>query len=147
MDKIRINWKKINPDAVIPTKAHPSDVGFDLSSIERVMIKPMERVLIPTGIAVEIPHNFEFQLRPRSGLAYKHGITILNSPASIDESYTGEWMVLLINLGHEDYTIHVGERIAQAVLAPVTFACFNETPVKELSSTDRGEKGFGSSGK
>ncbi len=107
-------------------------------------LKPMERVLVPTGLALEIPQGHEVQIRPRSGLALKHGITMVNAPGTIDSDYRGEVGVILINMGNSDYTLRHGERIAQMVLAPVIR--FSWIEVEELEETDRGVGGFGSTG-
>jgi len=137
--------KKLTPEAIIPAYQTKEAAGFDLHSIEDVVLKPNERRLIGTGLAFEIEYGYEVQIRPRSGLAFKYGITVLNSPGTIDSDYRGEIKVLLINLGEEEFEIKKGERIAQAVVAPVIQAQFEE--VEELSSTSRGSGGFGSTGK
>jgi dUTP pyrophosphatase len=137
--------KKLNKDAIIPAYQSEEAAGFDLHSIEDVILKPDERKLIKTGLAFEIEKGFEVQIRPRSGLAYKYGITVLNSPGTIDSDYRGDIKVLLINLGEKDFEIKKGDRIAQAVVAPVVQAEFIE--VEELSDTKRGSGGFGSTGK
>jgi len=137
--------KKLNQDAVIPAYQTKEAAGFDLHSIEDVVINPGERKLIGTGLAFEIEFGYEVQIRPRSGLAYKHGITVLNTPGTIDSDYRGEIKVLLINHGGEPFEIKEGERIAQAVIAPVVQAEIVE--VEELSDTKRGSGGFGSTGK
>ncbi|GAX87845.1 dUTP pyrophosphatase [Lebetimonas natsushimae] len=137
--------KKLNKEAIIPAYQSEEAAGFDLHSIENVVIKPGERKLIGTGLAFEIEKGYEIQIRPRSGLAYKHGITVLNTPGTIDSDYRGEIKVLLINLGSENFEVKKGERIAQAVVAPVVQAKFAE--VEELSDTKRGGGGFGSTGK
>ncbi len=142
---MKLKIKKLNPEAIIPAYQTELSAGFDLHSIEDYIIKPMERKLIKTGLAFEIEPGYEVQIRPRSGLAFKHGITVLNSPGTIDADYRGEIMVLLINLGSEEFEIKKGERIAQAVIAPVVQAEFEE--VNELSETKRGKGGFGSTGK
>ena len=109
-----------------------------------ILLRPGERVLVPTGLAVEIPPGFEAQIRPRSGLALRHGVTLLNSPGTIDADYRGEVQVLLANLGATDFVVHRGDRIAQMVVAPVTRAEWRE--VEELGKTVRGEGGFGHTG-
>jgi len=116
--------------------AVPEDAPFTLS--------PGQRALIPTGLSMAIPAGYEVQIRPRSGLAYKHGITCLNTPGTIDADYRGEVKVLLINHGQDDFVIHRGERIAQMIVAPITQPKFEL--VTELSETARGEGGFGSTG-
>lgn len=129
-----------------PHYASEHAAGADLKANldSAVSLKPGERVLIPTGIHMAIPHGFEGQVRPRSGLAFKKGITVLNSPGTIDSDYRGEVKVILINLGLEPATIEPGERIAQLVIAEVSAAIFKPTEV--LPSTDRGAGGFGSTG-
>jgi len=121
--------------------------GFDLHAAvpEPVVLAPGERALIPSGFAMAMPRELEAQIRPRSGLAYKHGITCLNSPGTIDADYRGEVKVLLINLGQEPFTIVRGERIAQMVFQRVPQVSLEE--VEELSDTSRGEGGFGHTGK
>lgn len=120
--------------------------GFDVrAQLEKpLMLEPGQRTLIPTGLAFEIPQGFEIQARPRSGLAAKQGISIVNTPGTIDSDYRGEVKIILINLGHEPVEINDGERVAQLVIAPVFQAAFEE--VTELSETDRGAGGFGSTG-
>lgn len=142
---MKLKIKRLNSEAIIPAYQSELAAGIDLHSIEEHILEPMERKLIKTGLAFEIEEGYEVQIRPRSGLAFKHGITVLNSPGTIDADYRGEIMVLLINLSNEFYTIKKGERIAQAVIAPVVQAKIME--VEELSDTKRGEKGFGSTGK
>ena len=142
---INLQVKKLNDLVQIPAYQSEEAAGFDLHSVDDVIIKPNERKLIGTGLAFDIPKGYEIQIRPRSGLAYKHGITVLNSPGTIDSDYRGEIKVLLINHSNEDFEIKVGERIAQAVIKEVIQASFEE--VDELSETKRGEKGFGSTGK
>lgn len=112
---------------------------------EPVLLQPGTSALIPTGLNLEIPEGYEVQVRPRSGLAFKHGVTVLNSPGTIDSDYRGELKVLLINLGQAPFTVNDGERIAQIVVAPVTRALF--VPAETLSETARGEGGFGSTGR
>jgi dUTP pyrophosphatase len=118
------------------------DVRANLS--EGLILQPMERKLIPTGLILEIPAGYECQVRPRSGLALKKGLTVLNSPGTIDADYRGEVGVILINLSNEAVTIEPSERIAQLIFSPVIQVFLNET--KELSETDRGSGGFGSTG-
>ena len=115
-----------------------------MHSIEDIVLNPGERKLIATGLAFEIEYGYEVQIRPRSGLAFKHGITVLNTPGTIDSDYRGEIKVLLINHSNEKFEIKKGDRIAQAVVAPVIQAKIVE--VDELSDTARGESGFGSTG-
>jgi dUTP pyrophosphatase len=136
--------KLINKDAVLPFQANPGDAGLDLFATEEKLIKPGEAELISTGIILELPQGTEAQVRPRSGLALKHSVTVLNSPGTIDEGYRGEIKVILINHGKEDFKIEKQMRIAQMVIAPV--ARVNITQVEELSDSKRGVGGFGSSG-
>jgi len=142
---MKLKIKKLNQNAQIPAYQTKEAAGFDLHSIEDTIINPGERKLIGTGLAFEIERGYEVQIRPRSGLAFKHGITVLNSPGTIDSDYRGEIKVLLINLGNEPFEIKCGERIAQAVVAPVIQAEIEE--VENLSDTERGSGGFGSTGK
>ncbi len=130
----------------LPSYATPGSSGIDLRAAieDKIVIKPLERVLIPTGFIFEIPEGYEGQIRPRSGLALKKGITVLNSPGTIDSDYRGEVKVILINLGNEEVVIERGERIAQLVISPVARAEIIE--VEEVSLTERGEGGFGSTG-
>jgi dUTP pyrophosphatase len=111
---------------------------------EPIRLPPGERVLVPTGLAVEIPSGFEAQIRPRSGLALRHGVTLLNTPGTIDADYRGEVQVLLVNLGVNEFVVRRGDRIAQMVVTPVTRAEWRE--VEELGRTARGEGGFGHTG-
>lgn len=120
------------------------DVRAAVAEDSPVTLEPGARALIETGLSVAIPDGFEIQVRPRSGLAARHGLTCLNTPGTIDSDYRGEIKVILINLGSEAFTIARGERIAQLVLAPVTHLAWSK--VDELPSTDRGESGFGSTG-
>jgi dUTP pyrophosphatase len=130
----------------LPGYQTESAAGMDLrADLEGpVTIRPMERLLIPTGLFIELPHFVEAQIRPRSGLAFKHGITVLNSPGTIDSDYRGEVRILLINLSQEDFVIQDGERIAQMVVA--RHEQIEWLPVKELANTQRAAGGFGSTG-
>lgn len=121
------------------------DVRAALPQDEPVELSPGERALIPTGLAMAIPHGYEMQVRPRSGLAFKHGITCLNTPGTIDSDYRGELKILLINLGQEPFSIQRGERIAQLLLAPVIQGRWEDVDI--LPSTLRGTGGFGSTGR
>lgn len=131
----------------LPAYATVLSAGMDIRAnlSESLILQPLERRLVPTGLFLEIPEGFEVQIRPRSGLAFKHGITVLNSPGTIDADYRGEVGVLLVNLSNEPFEIQHGERIAQMVVASYTQAELIETT--ELSATDRGSGGFGSTGK
>lgn len=141
--KVKIINQGVYP---IPSYQTEQSAGADLYAniSESVAIKPLERVLVSTGLTIELPINFEAQIRPRSGLAFKHGITVLNSPGTIDADYRGEIKVLLINLGQEEYQIQPGERIAQMVIASCVQANF--TVETELSTTERGSGGYGHTG-
>ena len=141
---MELKIKRINNDAIIPRYAHEGDAGMDLFSCDDDTIKPSERKLIKTGLCFEIPEGFELQIRPRSGLALKKGISVLNTPGTVDAGYRGELGVILINLGDEDFRVSKGDRIAQAVLNKVETAKIRV--VEDLSETSRGDGGFGSSG-
>jgi len=133
--------------ARIPVYGSGLAAGADLHAYlpeGNIVLKPMERALVPTGIRMALPEGYEAQVRPRSGLAAKNGITVLNTPGTVDADYRGEVKVILINLSKEDFTIKDGDRIAQLVIAPCTHAQFTE--VKILDETKRGEGGFGSTG-
>lgn len=134
-------------DLPLPSRATPLSAGLDLYANiqEPITLKPMERKLIPTGIKIALPQAYEAQVRPRSGLAIHHGISMPNSPATVDADYRGELKVILINLGTEPYTIQRGDRIAQMVICPVAMVEFLETDC--LPESIRGEGGFGHSGK
>ena len=130
----------------LPTYATMGSAGMDLrAAVEAyITLSPGGRSLIPTGIALALPDGYEGQVRPRSSLALKHGVTVLNSPGTVDPDYRGELSVLLVNHGDQPFTVHRGERIAQLVIAPATTATLRE--VEDLPDSDRGEGGFGSTG-
>jgi len=130
----------------LPAYATPGAAGMDFCAAikEPVTVTPGGRALIPTGFAIALPPGYELQIRPRSGLALKHGILLPNSPGTIDEDYRGEVQIIILNAGAEDFTITPGMRIAQAVLSPVVRAAWEE--VETLDDTDRGAGGFGSTG-
>jgi dUTP pyrophosphatase len=143
---MQVRIKRLRPDAQIPSYAHgpDEDAGLDLRAIESTLLPPGVPRLVPTGLSIEVPPSYEAQIRPRSGLALRHAITLPNAPATIDPGYRGEIKIILLNLGPQDYTIERGDRIAQLVIAryePV------EWVEGELSDTVRGEGGFGSSGR
>lgn len=145
MNKIEI--KVVAKEGVsIPCYKTAGAAGADVCACvdSSVVIKKGERKLIPTGLFFEIPEGYEIQLRPRSGLAFKNGITVLNTPGTIDSDYRGELMALLINLGDEDFIVNNGDRIAQLIVAPVTLGDFKV--VDKLSDTERGAGGYGSTG-
>ena len=136
--------QRIHPNAKLPEYAHPGDAGLDLFSVEETVIQPGESKLIGTGIMIELPENTEAQIRPRSGLALKNQITVLNSPGTIDHGYRGQVGVILINHGTKPFTVESGMKIAQMVIAPVMSVKIVDT--KDLTETKRGEGGFGSTG-
>ena len=140
---IKIINKSNNPN---PTYSPEQSAGVDLRANlpESIVLNPGERKLVPTGLHLELPDGYEAQVRPRSGLAIKHGITVLNSPGTVDADYRGDVGVILINMGQEPFTINHGERIAQMVIAQYTQVQFLET--NELNDSKRGTGGFGSSG-
>lgn len=131
-------------EATLPTLAHPGDAGLDLFAAESARVEPGEAQLIRTGIAIELPSGTEAQIRPKSGLALKHRVTVLNSPGTIDEGYRGELGVILINHGKQSFEVTPGMKIAQLVVKPVMSVSVEE--VDTLSDTHRGEGGFGSTG-
>lgn len=132
--------------AVVPEYKTAGAAGADVCAFlsEPLVLVKGKRAIVPTGLFFEIPEGYEIQVRPRSGLAAKNGVTVLNTPGTIDSDYRGELKIILINLGDEDFTINNGERIAQIILAPVTQASF--VPAEKLSDTQRGSGGFGSTG-
>ena len=130
----------------LPAYATPGSAGMDLAAAldTDLVLAPGERALVPTGFAIAVPHGFEAQVRPRSGLAVEHGITVLNAPGTVDSDYRGEVFVALVNLGQAPYTVRRGARVAQLVLAPVGRVAWRETGA--LPETARGKGGFGSTG-
>ena len=149
MSEIKIPIKRLskNKNFVLPSYQSKGAVGIDLSaSIDsKIVLKPNDRFVIPCGISISLPKNVEGQVRPRSGLAAKHGITVLNTPGTIDSDFRGEIKVILINLGKEDFTISQNDRIAQIVFSNIVKVKFEEIDV--LDDTERGPGGFGSTGK
>jgi len=143
MIQVKIINKSKHP---LPTYQTDLSAGMDLIAnlTQPITLKPLERSLIPTGLFIALPAGYEAQIRPRSGLAFKHGITVLNSPGTIDADYRGEIKVLLINLSNTDFTINDGERIAQMVIT--SYATVQWQLVEELDTTSRGDGGFGSTG-
>ena len=139
-----LRFKRIHPDAVLPSYAHPSDAGMDVRSVEDLTLAPGKRALVHTGLVMLLPPAYEAQVRPRSGLALKSGVTVLNTPGTIDAGYRGEVGVILINLGDADFQVKKGDKIAQLVIAPVTQPTIEETDA--IDETDRGSGGFGSTG-
>jgi dUTP pyrophosphatase len=145
-DKVAIQIRRLphGADLELPRYATAGAAGMDVLSAEEVALAPGARHAVATGLSVAIPPGYEIQVRPRSGLALKHGISVPNTPGTIDSDYRGELKVILINHGPEPFPIHRGDRIAQLVLAPVTSAEWDE--VAELDETERGAGGFGSTG-
>jgi dUTP pyrophosphatase len=141
-----MKFRKLRQEALPPVYMTAGAAGMDLASAADgpVTLEPGERAAVPTGLALEIPGGFEGQVRPRSGLARKHGVTLVNAPGTIDSDYRGEVTVLLVNLGREPHTIAPGDRIAQLVIAAVTRVVLDEAD--DLSTTDRGAGGFGHTG-
>jgi len=141
---MKLKILKLNDEAILPQYAHIGDAGLDLFSLANTTIEPGESQLIPTGIVIELPLGTEAQIRPRSGLALKHQITVLNTPGTIDAGYRGEIGVILINHGKTSFNITKGMKIAQMVIAPVLRVEIEE--VQQLSDTTRRDNGFGSTG-
>ena len=139
-----VKFRRIDPSTELPTYAHPGDAGMDIRSIEELTIAPGARALVHTGLVMMLPPGYEAQVRPRSGLALKNGVTVLNAPGTIDEGYRGEVGVILVNFGSEPFKVEKGAKIAQMVIAPCTRAEIVETD--EVDDTVRGTGGFGSSG-
>ena len=144
---IKVLVKKLNPKVELPKYKTEGSSGMDLKALieKPVIIKPQNSVLIPTGLSIAIPEDTEVQIRPRSGLAAKSSISVLNTPGTIDSDYRGEIKIILFNHGKEEFIVNNGDRIAQMILMPVLKAQFEE--IKELPKTVRGSGGFGSTGK
>ena len=139
--------QKIHKDALLPYYAYSTDSGFDLSSVQEITIEPFGRALVPTGLRMNIPMGFEIQVRPKSGLAINEGITVLNTPGTVDQGYNGELKVIVFNTNNKPFTIKNKMKIAQAVLCPVASGKFvNIIEVENIEETDRGDNGFGSTG-
>ena len=141
---MELRVRRLNPDAIIPAYAHPGDAGLDLHAIDDVMLEPGAVRMVPTGVAIELPEATEAQVRPRSGLALKHSVTVLNTPGTIDEGYRGEVGVVLINHGQTAFRVTRGMRIAQLVVQRRWTVEVVE--VDGLTDTTRGTGGFGSTG-
>lgn len=145
---MKINLKRYNPSLDLPLPEYKTEgsAGLDLSSASKeiITIAPGKKALIPTNVIIELPRGYEGQVRPRSGLALKYGITVLNSPGTVDSDYRGEIGVVLINHGDEDFEVNFGDRIAQLIIAKYEHCEINE--VDELSTSTRGEGGYGSTG-
>lgn len=144
---MKISFRCVHKDAQVPTRAHAGDAGYDLRSVEGLRLSPGERRLVRTGISVAIPEGYAGLVLPRSGLAVKHGVSLVNTPGLIDSGYRGEIQVPLINHDREEtFEVEVGMRIAQLVLVRVAEAVFSEVELLESGTDGRGEGGFGSSG-
>jgi dUTP pyrophosphatase len=145
--KMTLEFIKIHPDAVSPKYNYPTDSGFDLHSTDGIGIPPQSRMLVGTGLKFNIKDGFEMQVRPKSGLALKQGLTVLNTPGTVDSGYDGEVKVILYNSSHDMVYIEKGQKIAQACICPVVNGRWIQTKeVTEISGKDRGDNGFGSTG-
>ena len=142
--KVQIKVKKLHPEAKVPTYGTPGASGADLYALDSAVIEPGTTRLVKTGVAFEIPRGYEIQVRPRSGLSLKTGVRVANAPGTVDSDYTGDCSVILTNTGSEIFVINKYDRIAQAVMCPVIQMDLVDTDT--LSNTERGEKGFGSTG-
>lgn len=142
--QVIVKVRRLISEAKLPRYEHPGDSGADLVAVADYTLQPMQWFAVPTGISAEVPMGFELQIRPKSGLALKHGVTVLNTPGTVDAGYRGEIKVILINLGSEPFHISRGQKIAQLVVAPIAWAQFEE--VDELTESQRGSSGFGSTG-
>jgi len=145
--KVELKFTKITDDAVSPKYNYESDSGFDLHATEDILVEPLGRALVPTGLKFDIPVGYEMQVRPKSGLALKEGLTVLNTPGTVDQGYDGEVKVIIYNTNGKSYQINKGQKIAQAVLCPVLAGrMVSVTKVVELNTKERGDNGFGSTG-
>lgn len=142
---MRLQVKRLDPQAILPSYAHAGDAGLDLFAVEATVIAPGAATLVRTGIAVALPSGTEAQVRPRSGLALRHSITVLNTPGTIDEGYRGEIGVILINHGAAEFAVERGMKVAQLVVSPRLHVEVAE--VDDLEDTVRGARGFGSTGR
>ena len=143
----KVSVETINDDAVFPKYAYPSDSGFDLHSTQDLEVGPFGRILVPTGLKISFDEGYEIQVRPKSGLAIKQGLTVLNTPDTVDQGYTGEIQVIVFNTNNYSVTIPKGMKVGQAVLCPVVqgkYVTFEK--VNEIETKDRGANGFGSTG-
>jgi len=145
-DSMRVKIRKLHPNAYLPEYAHgpDEDAGMDLRSLEDIVLEPGRPRAVGTGLAIELPAGYEAQLRPRSGMALRHSVTLPNAPATIDPGYRGEIKVILLNLGHQNYEVRRGDRIAQLVVARYEQIEWQEA---QLNDSARGSGGFGSSGR
>jgi len=142
--ELKYTYKSLNKE---PEYAYPTDSGFDLRANTKVTLGPLERALVPTGLFLDIPENYEIQVRPKSGLAIKKGLSVVNTPGTVDQGYTGEIQVILINLSNETHEIEIGDKIAQAVLCPVVSGNYITLKrVMDINDKDRSSNGFGSTG-
>ena len=145
MDTVRVPIKQLSSEAQIPRTAYQGDAGVDLRSTERIVLTPRERAMVPTGLAIALPDGYAGFVLPRSGLAAKHGISVVNAPGLVDSNYRGELKVILVNTDpNEAFTVETGDRIAQLIVMPVPVIEFEQ--VEALPESERGESGFGSSG-
>ena len=145
--KMEVRYKIIHEDAVEPRYNYPSDSGFDLHSVEEMIIPPLSRALAPTGLCFKIKDGYEIQVRPKSGLAWNDGLTVLNTPGTVDSGYNGEIKVILYNSTQNSMKIRKDQKVAQACVCPVANGRWiNLSKVNELDETDRGDNGFGSTG-
>ncbi len=142
--QVIVKIKRLVPEAKLPRYEHPGDSGADLVAVTDCILQPMQWFAVPTGISAEVPVGFELQVRPKSSLALKHGVTVLNTPGTVDAGYRGEIKVILLNLGPEPFHINKGQKIAQLVVAPVAWGQFEE--VDSLTESRRSSGGFGSTG-
>lgn len=142
--RVIVKIKRLVPEAKLPRYEYPVDSGADLAAVTDYTLQPMQWFAIPTGISAEVPAGFELQVRPRSGLALRHGVTVLNTPGTVDAGYRGEIKVILLNLGSEPFHTSKGQKIAQLVVAPVMRGQFEE--VDNLTESQRASGGFGSTG-
>lgn len=142
-----IEIELIHEDAIFPSYNYPTDSGFDLYSVEEIVMEPFSRAAVPTGLKFSFDEGYELQVRPKSGLALNHGLTVLNTPGTCDAGFTGEVQVIVFNTNPTQYTIKKGMKVAQAVLCPVKNGRFVQlVPVDKISDRDRGDNGFGSTG-
>ncbi len=141
---LKIKYQKIHPDAKTPSYAHDGDSGLDVYALENYELQPLETKLFPIGIKISIPYGYEIQIRPKSGLALKYNITVLNTPGTVDSTYRGELGVILTNMSKKPYRVEKGQKIAQLVFQKVEYVSLEE--VVSLDDTKRGEKGFGGTG-
>lgn len=140
-----VNIKKLHPEAIIPKYQSKGAAGFDLHSISEIVVFPGETVIVKTGLAFAIPEGYELQVRPRSGMSFKTKIRVANSPGTVDSDYRGDVGIIIDNIGSDEFKVRMHDRIAQGVICPVNQVSFKE--VKDLNETERGDQGYGSSGR